>query len=421
MLRSCGTQPMPARARWSGRRRGDVAPVERDGAGAATRDADDGVEQRGLAGAVAAEQRQRLALRQREVDAEERGPRRSRRVAGAAGAQPRSSFPAFLPRRRAASPFHLALAEIDGAHGGVGGDLGGRALGEQRAVDQHRDAVWRRRRRGPCRARSAARRRRAAARRPCRGVRAALPPARRRPARRAAARAVGWRRRRRSRAAAACRRAGSRARCSMTSASRKRSSDRDRLVDDRAAGARAPPEFRAFGMGFRQSEADRLQRREVGEELVDLEGARQAARARLRRASRLMSRPSSRTWPEVGGSTPVSRLTKVVLPAPFGPIRACRAPTGSEKVTSLVATRPPKRRTRFFGGEHRTGSRLGSCRAALPAMRCRMPVIDPSRRRAEQHDQHEDEADPEVPVLRRDGGELTSCSALKTIAPMSPP
>jgi hypothetical protein len=39
-------------------------------------------------------------------------------------------------------------------------------------------------------------------------------------------------------------------------------------------------------------------------------------------ASVVMSRPSRRIVPEVGSSTPVSRLMSVVLPAPFGPISA---------------------------------------------------------------------------------------------------
>ena len=43
-------------------------------------------------------------------------------------------------------------------------------------------------------------------------------------------------------------------------------------------------------------------------------------------ARRVMSSPSSRIAPAVGSSMPVSRLIRVVLPAPFGPISAWRAP-----------------------------------------------------------------------------------------------
>src|SRR3954468_16618598 len=65
-------------------------------------------------------------------------------------------------------------------------------------------------------------------------------------------------------------------------------------------------------------------------------------------ASRLvMSRPSSAIEPAVGRSTPVSRLMIVVLPAPFGPISAWRAPFSIDSDTSLVATMPPNSFTRL--------------------------------------------------------------------------
>src|ERR1700730_17567068 len=50
--------------------------------------------------------------------------------------------------------------------------------------------------------------------------------------------------------------------------------------------------------------------------------------------------------PAVGFSTPVRRLTSVVLPAPFGPISAWRAPRSTCRETSLAATMPPKRLSR---------------------------------------------------------------------------
>ena len=45
--------------------------------------------------------------------------------------------------------------------------------------------------------------------------------------------------------------------------------------------------------------------------------------------------------PAVGRSTPVSRLMIVVLPAPFGPISAWRAPFSTDSETSFAATMPP--------------------------------------------------------------------------------
>ena len=56
----------------------------------------------------------------------------------------------------------------------------------------------------------------------------------------------------------------------------------------------------------------------------------------------VMSRPARSTRPRVGGNTPVSRLTNVVLPAPLGPINAWRAPASSLKSMSLTAVSAPK-------------------------------------------------------------------------------
>ena len=56
--------------------------------------------------------------------------------------------------------------------------------------------------------------------------------------------------------------------------------------------------------------------------------------------------PSSVMLPAVGSSTPVSRLIRVVLPAPLGPISAWRAPLCRLKLTSLVAVMPPNFLTR---------------------------------------------------------------------------
>src|SRR5882672_6496623 len=55
-----------------------------------------------------------------------------------------------------------------------------------------------------------------------------------------------------------------------------------------------------------------------------------------------MSRPSKMMRPAVGASCPVSRLKKVVLPAPLGPITACRAPSWTSRVTALTAVSAPK-------------------------------------------------------------------------------
>src|ERR1043165_591459 len=66
------------------------------------------------------------------------------------------------------------------------------------------------------------------------------------------------------------------------------------------------------------------------------------SRTRWCGARPVMSRPSRKILPAVGRSTPVNRLMSVVLPAPFGPIRAWRAPFWTASETLSVATMPPK-------------------------------------------------------------------------------
>ena len=46
--------------------------------------------------------------------------------------------------------------------------------------------------------------------------------------------------------------------------------------------------------------------------------------------------------PELGASAPVSMLTNVVLPAPFGPIRAWRAPASRRKSMFCATVSAPK-------------------------------------------------------------------------------
>ena len=62
--------------------------------------------------------------------------------------------------------------------------------------------------------------------------------------------------------------------------------------------------------------------------------------ARPRPAWRVMSSPSYRIWPRVGARNLVSRLKKVVLPAPFGPISAWMCPRRTRRSTLLTATKP---------------------------------------------------------------------------------
>ena len=57
----------------------------------------------------------------------------------------------------------------------------------------------------------------------------------------------------------------------------------------------------------------------------------------------VMSHPSRRMRPSVGGRQPVTRLKSVVLPAPFGPITAEIEPCAIENETWLTACSPPNR------------------------------------------------------------------------------
>ncbi len=85
-----------------------------------------------------------------------------------------------------------------------------------------------------------------------------------------------------------------------------------------------------------------LEHAEAGKGLRDLERARDAARADAMRRQARNSRPRNRTLPPSGLVKPAMHANSVVLPAPFGPIRAtisC-APTSSD--TWSTAARPPK-------------------------------------------------------------------------------
>ena len=107
----------------------------------------------------------------------------------------------------------------------------------------------------------------------------------------------------------------------------------------------------------------------------------------------VMSRAPSSTRPEVGGDTPVSRLISVVLPAPLGPIRAWRAPRSTAIVTWSVAVMPPKRLT----------SAWVCSTTSLTSRPFEPPGPRPEQALApHQHQHHQEQADPEGPVLRRD-------------------
>ncbi len=222
------------------------------------------------------------------------------------------------------------------------------------------------------------RRRRGSARDVSRISLRARPPARRRPARRAAARAAGWRARWRSRAGAACRRRsaptgwsharrrGGSARAASAASSTTAAHAR------RAAATSAPPSpLRCATASASVSSGVRPSKSWLIWKVRD----QAAAHARVRAASAGdVLAVEQRSRPPVGSSTPVSRLTSVVLPAPFGPISAWRAPC-VERQRDVVAS-PRCRRSACRGRSSQDGascerrrSRCGSAARAEPGPR----------------------------------------------------
>jgi len=70
-------------------------------------------------------------------------------------------------------------------------------------------------------------------------------------------------------------------------------------------------------------------------------------RVRAAGLMRVTSRPSKRIVPCWGRYTPLMQLSKLVLPAPLGPMIAASSPGATEKPTPCSAVTPPKRKERF--------------------------------------------------------------------------
>src|SRR5271154_3929592 len=140
------------------------------------------------------------------------------------------------------------------------------------------------------------------------------------------------------------------------------------------------------------------------------------SRTRWCGATPVMSRPSSMIRPAVGRSTPLRRLITVVLPAPFGPIKAWRAPFSTASDTPCAAGMPPKR----FSS--RMVSRIGMASpvrrgAAEPGGTRGQPSAKPGDESAQgrissanalaadEHDHDQHQPDPELPILRCERGD----------------
>src|SRR5215218_3150605 len=136
---------------------------------------------------------------------------------------------------------------------------------------------------------------------------------------------------------------------------------------------------------------------------------------RRRLGTLVMSWPSRWTEPLSGVSSPVMRLNRVVLPAPFGPMIRRRSPGSTLRLTSVV-TRSPPNALQSLLMESAVIARPGASRSwlglraagdddAAPAAE-RAPALPPQPHgaghqplRHQNHDGDEDRAKQEIPAL----------------------
>src|SRR5690606_19994982 len=125
-------------------------------------------------------------------------------------------------------------------------------------------------------------------------------------------------------------------------------------------------------------------------------------RATLSGVRRVMSCPLNKIRPEVGRWVPATRLKKVVLPAPLGPMMALIWPSSKWALTLLTAVRPPNRLVRFstLSIGFRLHLALARSAASLLGKACRPLHLlllqiadDPAREEDHQHHQQRPEHD----------------------------
>src|SRR6185295_17637167 len=104
-------------------------------------------------------------------------------------------------------------------------------------------------------------------------------------------------------------------------------------------------------------------------------------RARRGAGSSVMSSPANTMRPASGRRLPASWLMKVVLPAPFGPIRACVSPSFTSKSMPSLARSAPK--------------------LLVSALTSSIRLLEQAREPAleEQHREHQERAEDHLPVL----------------------
>src|SRR6476620_9856102 len=111
--------------------------------------------------------------------------------------------------------------------------------------------------------------------------------------------------------------------------------------------------------------------------------------------------------PSLGGRKPEMIENRVVLPAPFGPIRAVMRPGKAVNEASFTASRPPNRlETLSTWSKASATARLRClCFSEDPAMQAGEDANDASRRKGDDEDQHAAIND-EIETRRAAGHEL---------------
>src|SRR5712692_9570150 len=88
-----------------------------------------------------------------------------------------------------------------------------------------------------------------------------------------------------------------------------------------------------------------------------------------------ISAPRKRTDPALGRSAPATRLKRVLLPEPFGPMRPRNSPSATSKETPFTAVNPPKVLVSFETSKNTSGRE----RVALRERQHRVGGLDLAR------------------------------------------
>ena len=180
---------------------------------------------------------------------------------------------------------------------------------------------------------------------------------------------------------------------------------------DVVAGAHPPPPVAAAAEPFRYRKPDGLERRQIGIELVDLEGARQPAQhagmhrhigdvVAFQQDAAAIGLEHAGQQIDDGGLAGAVRADQGVAGALLDPERKLAGDLEPAELLFQPSGFQRERHGASLSGTATTALRPASCRmtrfGAHSTQRCR-------RCAADQHDHDQHEPDPELPVLRRDG------------------